>query len=182
MNIENYLLKDFIYLSNETLEKYESVLFALMPKNEFCKKSFDVNTMPYIDTRYCIKLLSTGRDWNALKELFVLCFGIKEKEFWNTKIIEFYHARKYLVIEWQRIILKENEMLKSTINTDADKWKMAGVERLNAYNDIIGIDAIAKRYNLYPFDLSLKPYSEIFYLQNMIKTDNEINYNFQNIK
>jgi hypothetical protein len=127
--------------------------------------------------------MTNGRDWSSLCQLFSLCFDIDDKDFYNSSIIDFYHARKFLIIEWQRIINNENKVLKSSIvEKDDDKWKRAGIDKLNAFSDVSGLDALAKRYGCYPFDLGRKPYSEILYLQAMVKTDNEINYNFQLLK
>jgi hypothetical protein len=183
MTIENYILKDFVKLSEEKQNDIESILFALKPINSFNKKVLNVNDMIYINTRVCIKLMTTGRDWGSLYQLFNLCYDCSENDFYNSKIIDFYHARKYLIQEWQRVIENENKVLKSQIvERDKDKWQRAGINRLNNFSDVIGLDKLGVKYGLYPFDLGRKPYSEILYLQALTKTDNEINYNYQTEK
>lgn len=173
----------FQFVTNQEHQDYDAVLFAMKPKNDFLGKSFDVNKLPYINTRRSLKLLQSDQTWETMAELFTISFECSLDEFWNAKITEYYAARNFLLKEWKRIFEYESKVLTSSIvDKNKSKWEQAGIKRLESFNDVLSLDQLAKRYNCYPFDLGRKPYSEVFYLLALAKTDNEINYNFNQIQ
>jgi hypothetical protein len=76
------------------------------------------------------------------------------------------------------LIIENESVLAKGSNVNVTKWQMAGGDRLNQFNNVISLDQLAERYGVYPFELGRKPYSEIFYLISMVKTINEVNYNY----
>lgn len=180
MDIKNITLKEFAL--SEKQNEYDAILFALRPKNLFCGKSMNVQEMQYIETRRCISLLQKGKDWNNLADVFSISFGVDKQDFWSAKVVEFYAARNFLVHEWKRVIEIENRFASNIKTKDADKWRRAGVERLNKFSEMIGVERLAQRYSLYPFDLAKKPYGEIFYLLSLTAEDSEVNNNYHTLK
>jgi hypothetical protein len=169
----NYKLSQFTKLE-DTIE-YDSILFALKPRNEFAGKKMNVNDMAYIDTRFCLSLMRKIQAWDDFRKLFCYSFGCTETEFNNENIVNFYHALNYLKIEWQRVVEVESKILKSQIVDDNQaKWQIAGIKNLDPFVDIINLDELGERYGVYPFDLGRKPYSEILSLIVMLKRKNEI--------
>ena len=172
-------LKKYVTLTDTS--EYDNVLHFLKPKNIFLGKKMDVQSMMYINVKYCFKLLPTVNKWEDICELFNLCFGVDNEDFWNASIVEFYSARNFLIEELKKTAENEIKLLSGN-QKDSDKWKRAGVNRLDKFSDMISLDRLGQRYGMYPPDLGRKPYSEIIYLSAMIKTDNEINTAFSEIK
>ncbi len=170
--MKNITLKELLQ-SNE-YQKYDSVLHFINPKNLFNGKESNIESMPYINVRYCIKLLSNIEKWENICELFCLCFEIKNDYFWESKITDYYQARNFILKEFKRIVETEQKMLASKFDKDTLKWELAGIKKLEPFSDYLPLDRIGQRYGINPMELGRKPYSEVFYLQCMIKTDNEI--------
>ena len=177
MELRNITVRELATSQHQS--EYDAVLFALKPKNVW---GMDVNDLPYIDTRRVISLLSKGQSWEHLQEIFCLSFRFKAERFWNARVIDYYHARNFLIQEWKRVIDIENRLSSQIESRDADKWRRAGVEKLNQFSDVISLDRLAQRYGMYPFDLGQKPYSEILYLIHMTATDSQITANYHALK
>lgn len=170
--MNNIKLKELVV--REDYMKFDSVLHFLKPKNLFCGKESNIDAMPYINVRYCLKLLNNIEKWENICELFCLCFDIKNSYFWESDIVSYYSARNYILNKFKEIVETEHKMLTPKFDKDSLKWDMAGIKRLEPFSDYIPLDRIGQRYSINPMELGRKPYSEIFYLQCMIKIDNEI--------
>jgi hypothetical protein len=171
-SVRNIKLKELV--ASKDYSKYDSVLHFINLKNKFIEKESNIETMPYINVRYCIKLLTKIEKWENICELFCLCFDIKNDYFWESDLINYYQARNYLLKEFKNIVETEQKMLSSSFDKDTLRWELAGIKRLEPYSDYLPLDRIGQRYSINPMELGRKPYSEVFYLQCMIKTDNEI--------
>lgn len=167
---------------SEYQAEYDSVLFALKPKNKFCGKVMDVQDLPFINTRRAFMILRNGQDWNSLCDLFCVSFLVKPDQFWDSDIVQYYHARNFLIQEWKRVFDTENRLLADSEPKDADKWRRAGAEKLNKYSDVLPLDKLGQRYGIYPFDLGNKPYSEILYLIALSTEEGRVNYKYQTLK
>ena len=178
MKLKDYTISEYKKLKSTV--KLDVVLNYVKPVNLFFGKQMNIDSMPYMNVKHCMKLATSEMNWNVCAELFEICFEIKN--FDEVKILEFFQARNFLIVTLQEAIKKESILLSSLPNEQSMKWEHAGIKRLEPYNDVISLDRLAQRYNLYPFDLGRKPYSEIIYLMAMVKVDNEINIAFQNIK
>ena len=178
--MKNISIKEFAF--QPSVIEIDSILNFLNPKNKFLGKEMSINKMPYTNVKYCMKLITTISEWNNVIELFNICFDIKDEEFWKANVIDFYSARNFLLQEFKRVIEKEQLMFAQKNNKDQWKWDLAGIRKLEPYNDVLGLDRLGQRFGMYPFDLGRKPYSEVFYLQCLVKTENEINTAFAEIK
>lgn len=178
--MKNISIKDFA--TQPDVIEIDSILNFLNPKNTFLGKEVNIQSMPYTNVRYCLKLIKTVSEWSNVAELFNICFEVSSEDFWKSSVTEFYAARNHLMFEFKNIIETENKMFAQKHSKDLWKWDLAGVKRLEPYNDTISLDRLGQRYGVYPFDLGRKPYSEVFYLQCLVKTENEINTAFAEIK
>lgn len=154
--------------------RYDSVLHFLNPKNSFFGKVANVESMPYVNVKHCMRLLSSIHKWENVCELFCICYDIKDITFWSATIKDYYQARNYLLQAFKSIVETELKMLASKFDKDTLKWEMAGIKRLEMFSDYIPLDRLGQRYSINPMELGREPYSEVFYLQCMVKVDNEI--------
>lgn len=88
-------------------------------------------------------------------------------------VTEYFSARKFMLAEFERIIITENKLL-ATQSTDSHLWEMAGADKLKPYSDTLPLLQLGRLLGQYPFDLGRKPYSEIFNLLAQTKTQNEV--------
>lgn len=176
--MRNITLKRYARL-NDTLQ-YDAVLEHLNPKNSFAKKEMNINSMPYANVKYCIRLLPKIKDWQDVYMLFNICYDVTEKAFWRAGVTEYFSARKFILKELERIVLVENKILASQ-STDSHLWKLAGAEKLNPYNDTLPLVQLGKLLGQYPFDLGRKPYSEIFSLLAQTKLQNEVEADYRKL-
>ena len=176
--MKNITLKQYTQLT-DTLP-YDSILTHLNPKNSFGGSRMDIDQMPYANVKYCIRLLPKVSDWSGIQQLFEICYNVPEKTFWHTRITEYFAARKFMLLEFERIILTENKLL-ATQSTDANLWQMAGADKLKPYSDTLPLLQLGKLLGQYPFDLGRKPYSEIFNLLAQTKTQNEVEAEYQKL-
>lgn len=173
--MENITVLKYSQLQDVT--QYESLLKHLKPGNKFAGVEADIPQLSYTNVKYCRKLLGGLDNWKVLFELFSIIWGCDQEQFWNENVVNFYHARNYL-IEQFKIIDDNEKKLAQGGTVDAGRWSMAGGDRLNSFADVVQLDQLGERYSLYPFDLGRKPYSEVFYLIALVKTVNEVNYNY----
>jgi len=168
------------YSQLENVIDYD-VLNFVKPENKFNNIEVDIMHLPYTNVKYCINLLRGINNFEVVCDLFCNVFDIEADVFWNAPIVDYFKARNYIIQTFKLIDDNEQKMAKGG-NTDTGKWKMAGSDRLNPYNDVLPLDQLAQRYGGNPFDWGRKPYSEIFYLMAMTKTSNEVNYNYNTMK
>ncbi len=178
LSLKNISVLEYSKLDNNL--EYE-VLNHLKPKNKFIGIESNIMQMPYTNVKYCINLLRNINDYNAICELFSIVFDIDNNSFWNAPIDNYFEARNFIIETFKLINDNEQKIAKGG-NTDVGKWKMAGSDRLNPYNDNLPLDQLGQRYGGNPFDWGRKPYSEVFYLIAMTKTSNEVNYNYNTMK
>ena len=171
------ILKKYALSNNVDVD---AVLLYVKPHNSFAGKQMNINKMPYINVKHCIGLLPKVKDWNDIIKLFEICFDVPEKAFWKTDVSQYYAAKKYMVSEFERIIMTENKIFASQ-QTDEHLWMMAGADRLKRFSDTLPLVQLGKILGQYPFDLGKKPYSEIFTLLVMSKTQNEVEIEYQKL-
>lgn len=176
--MKNITLKQYISLA-DTLQ-YDSILEHLSPQNSFGGSQMDINTMPYANVKYCIRLLPKVNSWHGIQQLFEICYGTNEKDFKKARITDYFAAKKFLLNELERIITAENKLLH-TQTTDGHLWQMAGADRLKPYSDTLPLVQLGKLLGQYPFDLGRKPYSEIFSLLAQTKTQNEVENEYRKL-
>lgn len=176
--MKNISLKQYTLLKDTAL--YDSILEHLNPKNKFAHSSMNISQMPYANVKYCIRLLPKVNSWDGIKQLFEICFDVTEKTFWNAPVTDYFAAKKFMLAEFERIIITENKLL-ATQTTDAHLWQMAGADRLKPYSDTLPLLQLGKLFGQYPFSLGRKPYSEIFNLLAQIKTQNEVESEYQKL-
>ena len=97
--MKNLTLKQYTSLK-DTLE-YDSLLIHLKPKNSFAGRSMNINQMPYANVKYCIRLLPKVNSWQGIQQLFEICFDVSEKAFYNTRITNYFAARKFIIAEFK---------------------------------------------------------------------------------
>ncbi|MXN91285.1 hypothetical protein GR160_08590 [Flavobacterium sp. Sd200] len=169
--MKNITLKQYTALKDTFI--YDSMLMHLNPKNSFANRQMNVSQMPYANVKYCIRQLQKVNSWQGIQQLFVICYGITEKDFWKARVVEYFAARRFMIAEFERIIATENKLL-ATQNTNSHLWEMAGADRLKNYSDTLPLLQLGRLFGQYPFDLGRKPYSEIFNLLVQTKTQNEV--------
>jgi len=169
--MRNISLKKYATLKDTS--QYETILTHLNPKNKFGDRTMDINQMPYANVKYCIRLLPKVESWEGVKQLFMICFDVTEDAFWQTQIVDYFAARRFLISEFERVISAENKLL-ATHSTDSHLWHMAGADKLKPYSDTLPLLQLGKLFGQYPFDLGRKPYSEIFNLLAQTKAQNEV--------
>ena len=176
--MKNISLKHYTSLP-DTLP-YDAVLEHLTPKNAFAGRQMDSAAMPWANVKYCIRMLPKVDSWEAVRELFGICFGVSEAAFWRAPAAEFFAAKKFMVAEFARIIATENRLLASH-TTDAHLWEMAGAEKLKAYSDTLPLLQLGKLLGQYPFDLGRRPYGEIISLLAQLKAQNEVEAEYRKL-
>lgn len=177
--MKNITLKQYTALP-DTLQ-YDAVLPYLNPRNSFAGKSMNLNTMPYANVKYCIRLLPKINSWEGVAELFAICFEVDEPSFWDATLTEYFAARNYVVSAFEKLIAHENKLL-SGISTNSHLWEMAGADKLKPYSDTLPLLQLGKLLGQYPFDLGRKPYGEIFSLLAQTKTQNEVEQEYQKLQ
>jgi len=169
--MKNIRIKYYARLPDTTL--YDAWLETLPPKNSFAGKTLNLQQMPYANVKYCIRLLGKLNSWPQVQELFSVCFGVTERQFYNVRVAEYFAARTFLISEFKRLIATETKLLH-TLSTDSHLWHMAGADKLNAFSDTLPLIQLGKTFGQYPYDLGRKPYAEIFSLLAQIKAQNEV--------
>jgi hypothetical protein len=177
--MKNITIKQYTLLP-DTLE-YDAILEHLNPKNSFGGRQMDINTMPYANVKYCIRLLPKVDSWDGIRQLFTICYDVTEAQFWRTPIVEYFAARKFMLAEFERIIANETRLL-ATRTTDSHLWDMAGADKLKPFSDTLPLVQLGKLFGQYPFDLGRKPYSEIFNLLAQTKAQNEVENEYRKLQ
>ena len=176
MKLKNYTILEYSKFNDVFV--IDNLLKNLKEKNTFANKEIDILQLPYSTIKYVQKIFRKENfNFNDIAEIFVILFEINKEEFYNRKITEFYQANNYIKNQFELIAKNETQLANSS-TTDIGKWKTSGGDNLEVYSEILGLHSICERYGIYPFDLALKPYSEIFYLQNMLKNYDEVNYKY----
>lgn len=165
------------YIELQANNEYDIILSHSNQKKSFANKETDILNLPYVDVKYCIDIMRGSITWEKIAEVFKIVFGCTRDKFFNAEITDYFPARNYIDNTFKLIIENESVLAKKS-NVNITKWQMAGGDRLNQFNNVISLDQLAERYGVYPFDLGRKPYSEIFYLISMVKTINEVNFNY----
>lgn len=176
--MKNLTLRQYTALQN-TLP-YDCILEHLNPKNEFAKRQMDVSAMPYANVKYCIRLLQKVNGWEGIQQLFEICYGVPEKDFWRARITEYFAAKKFMIAAFTRVIETETKLLQ-TLSTDSHLWHMAGADKLKPYSDTLPLIQLGKMFGQYPFDLGRRPYSEIFSLLAQTKAQNEVEVEYSKL-
>lgn len=175
MKLKDYTILEYSKLPN--VFDLDNLLKNLKPKNIFCNKEINIQHLPYSTIKYVQKIfIKDNLTFNDIAEIFISLFEISKDDFYNAKITEFYSVNRYIKNQFELIAKNENQLFESS-NIDKGKWKASGGDRLNSF-DLIGLHSIAERYGLYIFDIANKPYSEIFYIQKMLKIYDEVNFNY----
>ena len=169
--MKNITLKQYIALKDTS--SYDTIFTFLNPSNSFGGCRMDINQMPYANVKYCIRLLPKVNSWESIQQLFEICFDVKGKAFYNTRIADYFAARKFMLAEFERIIIAGNKLL-ATQATDGHLWHMAGADKLQPYSDTLPLLQLGRLFGQYPFDLGRRPYSEIFNLLAQAKAQNEV--------
>lgn len=168
------------YSTLKDTSQYDAILPHLKPKNSFAGKMMNLHAMPYSNVKYCIRLLPKINSWDGVAELFRICFEVDEIAFWNATVTEYFGARNYIVSAFEKLITTENKLL-SGINTNAHLWQMAGADRLKYYNDTLPLLQLGKLLGQYPYDLGRRPYGEILSLLGQVKTQTEVEQEYQKL-
>ncbi|KGO88083.1 hypothetical protein Q765_03245 [Flavobacterium rivuli WB 3.3-2 = DSM 21788] len=177
-------------LKNISLKKYAAlqdcsdydVLQWVAPVNLFAGKTMNINAMPWVNFKHCVRLLSAkDKDWNKIYTLFNVCFDVTEEQFWNTGIKDFYQANGFMQNQFEFAIKYESKALYSQPK-DEEIWNMAGADKLNVYSDTLPLIQLGKHFGIYPYDMGRKPYKEVLGLLIQIKTQAEVETKFQEIK
>ncbi|QYJ68920.1 hypothetical protein [Flavobacterium litorale] len=176
--MKNITVKRYTQLGNTAL--YDAVLEHLNPNNSFAGKQMNVNSMPYANVKYAIRLLPKINNWDGVYQLFEICYEVTEKQFWKARITDYFSARKFILNSLAQVVQNENRALSSQ-STDNHLWKMAGAEKLAPYNDTLPLVQLGKLLGQYPFDLGRKPYGEIFSLLAQTKLQNEVEADYQKL-
>jgi len=177
--MKNLTLKQYTHLP-DTLQ-YDSILEHQKPKNTFCRRSMDINAMPYANVKYCIRLLPKVNNWDGIRQLFAICFDVEEADFWKAPVTEYFAAKKFMIAEFERIIAIETKLL-ATNSTDGHLWEMAGADKLKPYSDTLPLLQLGKQFGQYPFDLGRKPYGEVFSLLAQTKLQNEVESEYRKLQ
>ena len=176
--MKNLTLKQYTALA--TTREYDLILPHLYPKNSFAGRQMNIGQMPYANVKYCIRLLPKVNSWQGIQQLFEICFDVNESTFWNAPVTDYFAAKKFLIAEFERTIITENQLL-ATQSTDSHLWHMASADKLKPYGDTLPLIQLGKLFGQYPFDLGRKPYSEIFSLLAQTKTQNEVEGEYQKL-
>ena len=159
---------------------YTGLFSALKPKNGFAGQMLNVNAMPYINTRHCLKLLQQ-QSLEAAFELFEVCFGVEQESIWNATALEYFTAKAFIIQEFT-ILAEQEQKIFAGKAEDEDLWKRAGADRLKPMSDILPLVNLGKLFSAYPFDLGRKPYGEVLNLLVAVKTQNEVEQDFYKLK
>jgi hypothetical protein len=157
---------------------YDGLLEHLKPCNTVNGYVMNVNSMPYANVKYAIRLMPKANNWTTIKMLFEICFDVAD--FWALDVKTYFAAKKYMMNEFARVVKTEGELLASQ-STDEHLWQMAGADRLKQHSDTLPLIQLGKQFGQYPFDLGRKPYSEIFSLLVQTKTQNEVEREYQKL-
>ena len=176
--MKNITLKQYAALADTSA--YDTLLEHLNAVNSFGSSTMEISTMPYANVKYCIRLLQKIDSWQGIEQLFSICFDVKDKAFWNSRITEYFAARKFMISAFEKVIKTENKLL-ATQSTDGHLWQMAGADKLKPYSDTLPLLELGKLFGQYPFDLGRKPYGEIFSLLAQTKTQNEVENEYRKL-
>ena len=176
-------------MKNITIKQYSDLadvsaydlLLSLQPKNSFQGRTMDINTMPYANVRYSLRLISKISNWQTVQQLFSICFDVTEQEFWAAPIHEYFAALRYLIHAFEQCVANENKLMSSN-NQDAHLWQMAGGDRLRSFADTLPLIHLSKMFGMYPYDIGRKPYSEVFTLMIATRTQQEVENEFTKLK
>lgn len=163
---------------------YDAILEHVKPVNTVTvsgkKKTMNINQMPYVNVKHCMRLMAKVVSWDDVCELFCICYDIKDEQFWNMPVLDFFKAKKFMTNSLKAAASNEAKHL-SAQSTDEHLWKMAGAERLSKFSDTLPLVQMGKMFGQYPFDLGRKPYGEILNLLIQVKTQNEVEHEYQKL-
>lgn len=168
------------YFSLEDSSKYNFLEHSL-PSSKFGAFDFDINKLSYKKVKGVMRTLRGFESVKDVKDIFETCYDITENEFFNSKIVDYFPAKNYIVKEFANMLEREHKLL-SSLSGDALIWEAAGGKRLNRFSDILPINQLGKIYGIYPFELQDYKYIDILTLLTIEKEQTEIEKRFNEIK
>jgi len=162
-------------------QEYHTYLDMLAPASRFNDFETNVKMLPWLSVKTCIRLLSKDMELADMCRLFCICFNIENTaDFYSAPITDYYMVKRYLTIEFENIIKQEAAVLTGP-STDLEIWKMAGSDRLNIFSDTLPLIQLGKAFGQYPYDIGKKPYSEVLGLLVQLKTQGEVESEYQKL-
>lgn len=153
----------------------------LEPKNDFNGVSFELGIMTYEEVKSVIKRLGTIKTIEDIVPIFKTCFKCDEETFFDSGIVEFIQAKKFLLERFKKLVEDESKLLRS-VDIDIALWDAAGGKRLNKHSDVLPLMQLGEIYSVYPFSLESKPYLEILTLLRANKVKSEVDNSYQKLK
>jgi hypothetical protein len=169
------------YAKLKSTIEYDSILKHLKPSNSFGGGKIDFNKLTYKDVRSCLHLMKEMKDWDNIKDLFCLAYGIDSDKFWKVGIDEYYSAQNHLIKAFTELQERESKLLQS-INADAGFWEMAGGARLNKFSNLMPLVQLGEIYHIYPYEMQNKIYNEILTLLVLHKEKAEVSEAYSKLK
>lgn len=177
--MQDITLKKYFGLSNRL--PYDVLLRASKPKNLLGGSLMNANALTYKEVRMCLEYIRKGETIDELIDLFTLAFKIDKETLLACKVTEFFSAQSYLIETFTNLQKRESNLL-SSIDADQDLWQMAGGDKLNKFSNLMPLVQLGEIYNVYPYDLENKPYSEILVLLVLHKEKSEVQKKYSELK
>lgn len=171
-------VKEYIQLTPDKQLPYIALFSSLKEKGSLTIK---INELSYNEVRILFKKLSTSKEVEDIKDIFVSALKIDELQFYELPLQKFFEIKKYISNYFVNLQKKEVQLLQS-VNENTGVWDMAGGERLNEFSDILPLSQLAKIYGGYPFDYGTKKYVEIIYLLRMNNIQGQVESEYQKLK
>lgn len=177
-------MKDYTVKKYIEKKLYYGVLEHVEPSNKYNGLTMDAEQMTYKEVKFVMKGLANISTWESIGKIFTICFGEKAdlNWFYSGKVTEYYAARNFIIKEFNRLIQREQKLLKSINAVDSVLWKQAGGDRLNRFGGILALNQLGKLYGIYPFELQDRNYMEILLLLTVEKEIPEVQAVYNKLK
>lgn len=174
--MRNIKLKTYVRKGHNYL-----LLQNIKGENSFCGKQMDVSQMSYEKVKSIVRDLSSMKTWDDIRIIMQTCYNVDKRKFWNSKILEFFKARNYLMKTFNSLVKRENNLLRAIEDMDYQNWKQAGGEEISKFGAVLALNQLGKLYGIYPYDLKDKKYEEILLLLTMEKKKHDIEKRYNQI-
>lgn len=183
MELENITIQQYFDMSVEDRIQYDIILSSLRQRNQFNDRIFDPSGLSYSEVKFSYKLMASCNDsLDSICKLYETVFKISKTEFLDSSVVELFSTQKHVVETFTKMYEREMNLLRPSSTENQAIWEAAGGAKLVPFNAVLPLIELGKYFGMYPHDLQHKNYEEILVLLAAIKTQNEVEREFNKLK
>lgn len=179
-NLKHINIGELYNLDQDTFDDYMELKKLLLINDEFFmkRKARNLNDLTYGEVGQ-IKRNVKDVSIKGIAEIFHLIYGIRESEFMNANVVDYFYALKYIEDQIVKLLEKENKVLSS----DPDpEMEIAGSKKLQIFGEVGTMINLGRSFGMDPQEIENWKYGFVFMILAYDKTYSEVQKRYREIK